>query len=114
MQRDNQVGFLVTRKKQEIVELLDRLGQQIEITEARYEEAKARYETVGSWLAQSASPDLYQSQIYPQGSGALGTTIKPLTTAEFDVDLVCLLPPLNYKPDAKVVKALIGDRLKEH
>lgn len=114
MQRDNQISFLTTRKKQEIVELLDRLGQQIEITETRYEEAKARYETVGTWLAESTSPYLHHSQIYPQGSIALGTTIKPLTTAEFDVDLVCLLPPLDYQLDAKVVKALIGDRLKEH
>lgn len=113
MQRDNSVNFLAI-KKQEIVHLLDALGQQIEITEAQYEEARTRYEAVGSWLSQSTSPYLHHSQIYPQGSVALGTAIKPSITAEFDVDLVCLLPLLDYQLDAKFVKALIGDRLKEH
>lgn len=114
MHRDMQVAMLATRKKQMVVGLLDQLCQQIEITETQFQTAKSRYEAVGSWLSGSASPYLSQAQIYPQGSVALGTTIKPLACNEFDVDLVCHLPTLLPTSDARDIKALIGTRLKEH
>lgn len=114
MNRDTQVALLATRKKQMVVGLLDQLCQQIEITETQYQTAKARYEAVGLWLSGSSSPYLDQAHIYPQGSVALGTTIKPLASNEFDVDLVCHLPTLPYTSDARAIKALIGTRLKEH
>lgn len=114
MHSDTQVALLVTRKKQMVVSLLDQLCQQIEITETQYQTAKARYEAVGLWLSGSSVPYLDQAQIYPQGSVALGTTIKPLSSNEFDVDLVCHLPTLLHTSDARAVKALIGTRLKEH
>ncbi len=114
MHRDEQVTQLATRKKQMVVGLLDQLCQQIEITETQFQTAKARYEAVGAWLSGSSSPHLDQVQIYPQGSIALGTTIKPIATNEFDVDLVCHLPTLGHTSDARAVKALIGTRLKEH
>lgn len=114
MHRDTQVALMATRKKQMVVGLLDQLCQQIEITETQYQTAKARYEAVGSWLSRSDSPHLNQAQIYPQGSVALGTTIKPLASNEFDVDLVCHLPTLLNTSDARAIKALIGTRLKEN
>lgn len=114
MHRDEQVALLATRKKQMVVGLLDQLCQQIEITETQFQTAKARYEAVGTWLSESSSPHLDQVQIYPQGSVALGTTIRPIATNEFDVDLVCHLPTLGHTSDARAVKALIGTRLKEH
>lgn len=114
MHSNTQVASLVTRKKQMVVGLLDQLCQQIEITETQYQTAKDRYEAVGLWLSRSNSPDLEQVQIYPQGSVALGTTIKPLASNEFDVDLVCHLPTLPHTSDARAIKALIGTRLKEN
>lgn len=114
MHRDEQVALLATQKKQMVVGLLDQLCQQIEITETQFQTAKARYEAVGTWLSESSSPHLDQVQIYPQGSVALGTTIRPIATNEFDVDLVCHLPTLGHTSDARAVKALIGTRLKEH
>lgn len=114
MHRDDQVALLATRKKQMVVGLLDQLCQQIEITETQFQTAKARYEAVGTWLSGSSSAHLEQAQIYPQGSVALGTTIKPIATNEFDVDLVCHLPTLHHTSDARAIKALIGTRLKEH
>ena len=114
MHRDEQVALLATRKKKMVVGLLDQLCQQIEITETQFQTAKDRYEAVGAWLSGSSSPHLDQVQIYPQGSVALGTTIKPIATNEFDIDLVCHLPTLGHTSDARAVKALIGTRLKEH
>jgi hypothetical protein len=114
MHRDTQVALLATRKKQIVAGLLDNLCQQIEITDRQYQTAKTRYEAIGSWLSESTSRYLHQVQIYPQGSIALGTTTKPLASNEFDVDLVCHLPIVLHTSDAHAVKALIGDRLKEH
>lgn len=114
MHRDEQVALLATRKKQMVVRMLDQLCQQIEITETQFQTAKARYEAVGAWLSGSSSPHLDQVQIYPHGSVALGTMIKPIVANEFDVDLVCHLPTLSHTSDARAVKGLIGTRLKEH
>lgn len=115
MHRDTSTAALVaTRKKQMVVSLLDQLCQQIEVTETQYQTAISRYEAVGSWLAASNSPHLSTAHIYPQGSIALGTTIKPIGHNEFDVDLVCHLPNLDNSFNAQTIKMLIGTRLKEH
>lgn len=114
MYHDKEVAILSVQKKQMVVGLLDQLCQQLEITETQYQAASAKYEAVGSWLAESTSPHLKHAQIYPQGSIALGTAIKPISRNEFDVDLVCHLPELAATSDAQAVKTLIGSRLKEH
>lgn len=106
--------LLAKRKKQMVVSLLDQLCQQIEITESQYQSASSRYEAVGTWLAESTSPQLFRAKIYPQGSIALGTAIKPIGHNEFDVDLVCHIPDLPATSNAHAVKMLIGNRLKEH
>lgn len=106
--------LLAKRKKQMVVSLLDQLCQQIEVTETQYQSATSRYEAVGSWLAEAASPQLNRAKIYPQGSIALGTAIKPFGHNEFDVDLVCHFPDLPANSNALAVKMLIGNRLKEH
>ena len=90
MHREGQVTQLVARKKQMVVGLLDQLCQQVEITDTQFQTAKTRYEAVGAWLSASSSQHLDQVQIYPQGSIALGTAIKPLAANEFDVDLVVI------------------------
>lgn len=114
MHREGQVTQLVTRKKQMVVGLLDQLCQQVEITDTQFQTAKTRYEAVGAWLSASSSQHLDQVQIYPQGSIALGTAIKPLAANEFDVDLVCHLPSVGHTSSAQAVKALVGARLKEN
>lgn len=113
MHHDSQMSLLVTRKKQMVVGLLDQLCQQLEVTDTQYQTAKVRYDAVGTWLSGSDSTHLVRAQIYPQGSIALGTAIKPLSSNEFDVDLVCHLPTLSQTSDARAVKALIGVRLRE-
>jgi len=114
MHREGQVTQLVARKKQMVVGLLDKLCQQVEITDTQFQTAKTRYEAVGAWLSASSTKHLEQVQIYPQGSIALGTAIKPLAANEFDVDLVCHLPSVGHTSSAQAVKQLVGARLKEH
>jgi hypothetical protein len=62
----------------QIFGLLERVCQELDLTEAQYEQAKKRYEGVGTWLAESTNPLLMRTQIYAQGSMALRTTNKPL------------------------------------
>lgn len=114
MHREGQVTQLMARKKQMVVGLLDKLCQQVEITDTQFQTAKTRYEAVGAWLSASSTKHLEQVQIYPQGSIALGTAIKPLAANEFDVDLVCHLPNVGHTSSAQAVKQLVGARLKEH
>jgi hypothetical protein len=114
MHREGQVTQLVARKKQMVVGLLDQLCRQVEITETQFQTAKTRYEAVGAWLSASSSQHLNQVQIYPQGSIAIGTAIKPIAANEFDVDLVCHLPSVGHTSSAQAVKALVGARLREH
>lgn len=68
--------------------LLAQICQAIGLPEYMHVEAVSRYETVGKWL--SADPILSAAnvRIYPQGSLAIGTTNRPLKTAEFDLDAV--------------------------
>lgn len=114
MHREGQVTQLMARKKQMVVGLLDKLCQQVEITDTQFQTAKTRYEAVGAWLSASSTKHLEQVQIYPQGSIALCTAIKPLAANEFDVDLVCHLPSVGHTSSARAVKQLVGARLKEH
>lgn len=114
MSFDANFALINTRKKQMIVTLLDQLCQQLDITETQHQTAKDRYEAVGTWLADSPLQVLNDAKIYPQGSIALGTAIKPIGSNEFDIDLVCYLPSLAVNSHPHQIKALIGSRLKEH
>ena len=63
--REAQIAMLATQKKQIVVQLIDQLCQQLEITETQYQKAKAGYEAVGSWLSESSIHHLARAQIYP-------------------------------------------------
>lgn len=93
---------------------LELLCQSLELTETQHNLAEDRYNAVGNWLADSADPRIQLSQIYPQGSIGLCTTVKPLNANEFDIDLVCFMSSIQNITSPAEVKKLIGDRLKEH
>lgn len=69
--------------------LLAQVAEDLQLTETHYRTAKSRYEAVGRWLGDPGSPFAkLQPKIYPQGSMALGTTVKPYGRLEYDLDLV--------------------------
>ncbi|MBR8248052.1 nucleotidyltransferase domain-containing protein [Burkholderia cenocepacia] len=114
MNNERQIQELSSYKRSLLVQTLDRLCDELELSVSRYQQAQERYEAVGDWLAGSGDRFLSSALIYPQGSIALGTTVKPLNQTEFDVDLVCFLPTIGDKSSPAAVKALVGDRLREH
>ncbi len=96
-------------------ELLLALAETLDVSPTKYEEAKGHYEAVGDWLNKPESRlAQYNPVIYPQGSFALGTAVRPLGDEEYDVDAVCLLDTTQNEHSQQELKKLVGDRLKEH
>lgn len=74
--------------KESISKLFSKLVQTIDISDTMFERASFEYKALGKWI-DSVTPD-YQISIYPQGSFALGTVVKPITEDDdYDLDLVC-------------------------
>lgn len=102
---------MLTKKQEYIGQILNRIADEINITENMYDKAVSSYESVGKWLGQGIHCSV---RIMPQGSMNLGTVIKPLDDSDdYDMDLVCLLEN-GSKLSLAYIKNVVGDRLKEH
>ena len=100
-------------RRKRLSRILSDLADELDVHPSKYREAKEHYEAVGAWLdADSSELACYQPAIYPQGSFALGTAVKPLGDEEYDVDAVCLLQCTSDQVTQKQLKDLVGDRLK--
>src|SRR5258708_21327957 len=94
--------------------VIERLGQQLDLTETQRQTAEDRYKAVGAWISGSDDPILRTATIYAHGSFALGTINKPLSYDEYDVDLACLIAGLSSSCSAAALKGAFGNRLKEN
>jgi hypothetical protein len=101
-------------RESEIVGALEEICQALELTPTQHEKAKGHYEAVGAWLAEADNHLLRQLIIYPHGSIALGTTVKPHGRLEHDVDLVARAVGVAMNTPPATLKNAIGDRLREH
>jgi len=104
----------VLGRKTQFVGILERICETLELTATQYESAKSRYETIGKYLTEADDTFLKRSEIYPQGSISLGTTVRPLGREEYDIDLVCIVPSLSPGAPPEFLKKLVGNRLKEN
>lgn len=96
-------------------DLLARAAVDLQLTDTQYKLAVQRYETIGAWLsAQGTLLAQYLPAIYPQGSLRLGTTVKPISRNEYDLDLVCELNIDWSRSDAIAVLDLVERRLREN
>ena len=105
--------FLRARRRR-IAEVLERLGQKIDLPQTSYERAEQSYNAVAEWLTASDDRRLAHAIISPHGSIRLHTAIRHRLGKEFDVDLICLLPTVTPDTPPSVVKLLIGARLFAH
>ena len=106
--------MLTTEQTKQFSDILEELGNALDITKDQHDAAVKSYRFVGEWLADENSPlAKYFPEILPQGSFLLGTMTRPLLDAdELDIDLVCRLEgkqPLWTQYD---LKKIVGDRLK--
>ena len=98
---------------QRLNELFNHLTDEIEVPPSKYREAQDRYNAVGAWLGEDDSElSDFDPTIYPQGSFALGTAVRPLGEDQYDVDSVCLLQIARHQITQKALKELVGARLK--
>lgn len=101
-------------KRSALVSALEAVCADLEPTYTQIDESRTRYEGAGKWLAEGSHPALAGVLIYVQGSVAIGTAVKPIGRLEFDVDLIARLTDLARCYPPAFVKALVGERLKEH
>ena len=98
--------------RQQLNQILTDLANELDVPPSKYKEAKEHYEAVGDWLGEDDSELApYQPVIYPQGSFALGTAVKPLGNDDYDVDAVCLLQFAEDQITQQQLKQMVGDRL---
>jgi hypothetical protein len=107
--------FTIEEKRQ-FNEIIETLGETLDITETQYNTAVSSYMAVGEWLAkQESSLALYKPIIRPQGSFMLGTMIKPICeNDDLDIDLVCELTGKNPRWTQYDIKQMVGNRLKDN
>lgn len=93
--------------------ILEEVGQSLQITPSQFARAERAYGSVGAWLAAEGSPlAAYLPEVYPQGSMALRTTVRPLHEDEFDLDLVVEVH--GWSASAMDLYRVTGARLAEH
>lgn len=85
--------MLTQEQKIQFNEILEELGENLDISETQFNAAVKSYEAVGNWLSKEDSLlSRYKPEILPQGSFMLGTMIKPVhEKGDLDIDLVCEL-----------------------
>jgi hypothetical protein len=99
-------------RQTEIVEVLERICESLELSPSQYALAKQRYEGVGECLAVSEDPVLQDIAVFLQGSTALKTTVKLIGVNEYDVDLVAHVPDVDVEVSPAALKKAIGDCLR--
>jgi len=67
--------------------ILIKICEKLNLSELLYEKLKERYNNISTYL--TSFPELNDVEIYPQGSIAIGTTVKPIGQDEYDLDFVC-------------------------
>jgi len=99
-------------KKMQFFSFLERICQQLELTDTQFQDAKGKYEAVGKWLSEGVALNPHGPHIFPQGSMSLGTTVRPLGQDEFDIDLVCRLELFSNQCSPEGVRRSVGERLE--
>lgn len=94
-------------------QILDSIAADLQITQTQFARAERAYRSVGKWLSAEDSPLApFQPEVYPQGSMALRTTVRPLREDEFDLDLVVEIR--GWRGSAMALYHATGDRLADH
>lgn len=98
-------------KKQQISMLYAEISEKLNITQTQFDKATTSYEAVGKYLQEKLNEKV---DIFPQGSMALGTVVRPSDDSEdFDIDLVCRLNDGVYYLPPRIKKS-VGKALLEH
>lgn len=104
---------LSEEQKEEFKDILETLGESLDITQTQYDNLTKSYKAVGEFLQNDPVFEPYKPIVTPQGSLRLGTIILPINPDDdLDVDLVYRLTEKNPKWTQKDLKDQVGTRLK--
>lgn len=108
--------MLTKEQKAEFSEILEELGNTLDISETQFNAAVESYNAVGNWLcADDSLLKEYNPTIKPQGSFLIGTTIRPYDeNQDLDIDLVCELSDKKDQWTQKDLKVIVGEQLEKH
>lgn len=100
-------------QKEEFKDILETLGESLDITQTQYDNLTRSYKAVGEFLQNDPVFEPYKPIVSPQGSLRLGTIIQPINpNDDLDVDLVYRLSEKNPMWTQKDIKDKVGSRLK--
>jgi hypothetical protein len=86
------IDLLEANRSELLDDVLVRLCNILQLSSTQFSLAESHYHAICEWLGHEESElNQFDPDLYPQGSVALGTTVKPQTGDEYDVDLVCEL-----------------------
>ena len=104
---------LSKEEREQFINIIDALGECLDITETQYENLVTSYNAVGNFLESDATFAPYKPIVTPQGSLRLGTIIQPISEEDdLDVDLVYRINGKNPLWTQKDIKDKVGLRLK--
>ena len=96
----------ISKLEQDIASLVSAL----DITPSMYKNAEEKYQAIGKCLLDNG----YDTNIYPQGSFALGTVVRPYKNAEeqeYDLDVICEILDDKTNSSPQKVRSSIEDTL---
>ncbi|QUS55303.1 nucleotidyltransferase [Pseudovibrio brasiliensis] len=95
---------------------LEKLLEQIEVTQTQYDQAQRAYKSLGNWLDRDKSTlRLRSPSVYVQGSFRLGTAIKPSSAnGDLDIDVVCEILGRKSSDTQKLIKDIVGVEVKSY
>ena len=108
------MGRLLSKEqKEEFKDILETLGESLDITQTQFENLARSYKAVGDFLQNDPVFEPYKPIVSPQGSLRLGTIIQPINPDDdLDVDLVYRLSEKDPSWTQKHLKDKVGARLK--
>jgi hypothetical protein len=96
-------------------DLLNRIGEKLQLDKTRRKKTEDSYLAVCKWIKEDTKYfDNYDIDFYPQGSYSIGTTVKPMSKEEFDLDFVLHIYGNYYTENPMNVLKQLERRFGEH
>lgn len=96
---------------------IDQLAEELAVPQDRFDQAERRYKDLGEFLHRDESKvNIFDPEVYIQGSFALGTPIKPVSSDEdYDLDIVVVFRSLSKAQISQFdLRALLREELEAY
>lgn len=107
--------LVVNDKTTQIDSLLDKMAEEVQLDETRYNRMITSYEAIKKWIeADEKFFKPYKYDVYPHGSVRIFTTVKPINRVEFDLDIAIHFKDKNLLHSPMKIYTELKRRLNEH